>query len=70
MVKYQAKSKLIEDLEELSSFLKLLNEFWESHKPEDIKVVSIYETRPSPTVKVDNPVCKNLTQMGTITKDL
>lgn len=52
MVKGQPNAKLIENLEGSSDFLRLLHELWESLKPQNAKIVSIYETKPTPTVLV------------------
>jgi hypothetical protein len=55
MVKAQPNAKLLEDLDESSSFLNLLEQFWKSQKTGGIKIISIYETMPTPTVEVGLP---------------
>lgn len=54
MVKGQPNARLIADLEMSSGFLHILDRLWRRVQLEimDIRVVSIYETRPSPTVEV------------------
>lgn len=52
MVKGQPNTKLIENLEGSSDFLRHLHELWESFGPRGARIVSIYETKPTPTVLV------------------
>lgn len=51
MVKSQANSKLIEDLDKASHFLRRHNHFWRFYMPEHTRMISIYETRPTGTVE-------------------
>lgn len=51
MVKSQSNSKLIEDLDKASHFLRRHNHFWKFYIPELTRVISIYETRPTGTVE-------------------
>lgn len=52
MVKGQPNSNLIADLKGGSQFLRLLDMFWEGFKVRDTRVVSINETKPTPTVQL------------------
>lgn len=54
VVKGQPNSNLIEDLRSTSDFLQRHNFFWEYEKAEDTRVISIYETQPTPTVEVSS----------------
>lgn len=51
MVKSQANSKLVEDLDKNSNFVRRHNHFWKFYIPDHTRVVSIYETRPTATVQ-------------------
>ncbi|KAI5839078.1 ankyrin repeat-containing domain protein [Morchella snyderi] len=51
MVRGQPNAKLLEDLDERSSFLSLLDRFWKSHRTVGIKIISIYEGKPTATVQ-------------------
>lgn len=51
MVKSQANSKLIEDLDKGSNFLRRHNHFWKFYMPEHTRVISIYETQPTASVE-------------------
>lgn len=52
MVKGQPNSDLIADLDTSSNFLRRHNFFWKFQTAEDTRVISIYETQPTPTVQV------------------
>lgn len=51
MVKSQGNSKLIDDLDKDSNFLRRHNHFWKFYIPDHTRVVSVYETRPTATVE-------------------
>lgn len=53
MVKGQPNEKLIDDLDKSSHFLRRHNHFWKFYIPENTRVVSIYETKPTRTVMVN-----------------
>lgn len=52
LVKDQPNSSLIADLDASSAFLGRHNFFWEFQKAEGTRVISVYETKPTATVKV------------------
>lgn len=52
MVEGQPNSQLIEDLDSCSEFLRRHNFFWEYTGARDIRIISVYETRLTPTVQV------------------
>lgn len=52
LVKDQPNSSLIADLDASSAFLRRHNFFWEFQKAEGTRVISVYETKPTATVKV------------------
>lgn len=54
MVKGQPNAALVEDLKAASEFLHRHNFFWKFQKPDDSRVISIYETQPTPTVEVSS----------------
>lgn len=55
IVKSQPNARLIADLEVSSDFLDVLVRLWDRVRNgiSDMRVVSIYETKPTPTVRVN-----------------
>lgn len=54
MVMGQPNSRLIEDLVSSSVFLRRQKFFWDFQIPDATVVISIYETKPTPTVQVNS----------------
>lgn len=48
----QPNSRLVEDLDRSSRFLRRHNFFWKFQKADDTRVICIYETKPTSTIEV------------------
>lgn len=65
MVQGQPNSRLVEDLDKSSRFLRCHNFFWKFQRAKDTKVIYIYETKPTPTAEVRSLSSGELMPMAT-----